>query len=65
MSNLNLNPEEAKSNAAYLEINENGELKVKDPHLAKALQELSPEELEGISGGGGNNCNCTIGQKKS
>ncbi|MDF5723518.1 MAG: type A2 lantipeptide [Rhizonema sp. PD37] len=35
----------------YIEINENGEVVVKDSKLAESLQELSPEELEHIAGG--------------
>ena len=34
------------------EINENGELLINDPELAGALQELKPEELNMIVGGG-------------
>ena len=34
------------------EINENGELLVNDPELAGVLQELKPEELNMIVGGG-------------
>jgi hypothetical protein len=33
------------------ELNENGELVVKNPELARALEELSPEELDEIAGG--------------
>ena len=36
------------------EINEDGELLVNDPELAGALQELKPEELNMIVGGGFN-----------
>lgn len=50
MSNSNDNPNPQKANAA-VEINENGEIVIKDPELAQALQELTPEELEVVVGG--------------
>ncbi|MCM0592879.1 MAG: type A2 lanthipeptide [Gloeotrichia echinulata CP02] len=53
--NENENPKQASE---YIEINENGELVVKDPKMADLLQELSPEELERIAGGGNGNCHC-------
>lgn len=58
ISNENENPKQASD---YIEINENGELVVKDPKLAESLQELTPEELEQIAGGGINigNCSCS------
>ena len=34
-----------------ISINENGEVVIKDPKLAEALQELTPEELDAIAGG--------------
>ena len=40
------------------EINEDGELLVNDPELAGALQELKPEELNMITGGGSVNIIC-------
>jgi hypothetical protein len=41
------------------QVNENGELIVKNLQLAKALEDLSPEELDEIAGGGHNiNCPC-------
>lgn len=65
MSNSNDNPNPQKANAA-VEINENGEIVIKDPELAQALQELTPEELEVVVGGlqedmideSGIGCNC-------
>lgn len=55
------NPKQATD---YIGINENGELVVTDPKLAESLQELSPEELEHIAGGGGNYGNCRCGVKE-
>lgn len=43
------------ANIKIFEINEDGELLVNDPELAGALQELTPEELNMITGGGGLN----------
>ncbi|MHC5611273.1 MAG: type A2 lanthipeptide [Nostoc sp.] len=51
--NENENPKQASD---YIAINENGELVVTDPKLAESLQELSPEELEQIAGGGNPGC---------
>jgi hypothetical protein len=39
-----------------ISINENGEVVIKDPKLAEAIQELNPEELDAISGGHNGNC---------
>ncbi|MFM5946119.1 MAG: hypothetical protein ACKO9G_22620 [Dolichospermum sp.] len=39
------------ANIQIFEINEDGELLVNDPALAGALQELTPEELNMITGG--------------
>lgn len=50
MSNQNENLEPQEVNDA-ITINENGEVVIKDPKLAEALQELSPEELDAIAGG--------------
>ncbi|MFM6268904.1 MAG: hypothetical protein ACKPFA_20755 [Dolichospermum sp.] len=50
------------ANIQIFEINEDGEFLVNDPALAGALQELTPEELNMITGGKTkptNNCNCT------
>jgi hypothetical protein len=70
MSNPNENPENENQQVNdAISINENGEVVIKDPKLAEALQELSSEELEAIAGGmqammleadgNGNNCpNC-------
>ncbi|MBD2342608.1 type A2 lantipeptide [Anabaena subtropica] len=54
MSNENLE----QDNNEKIQINENGELVIKDPQLADALQELSPEELEAIAGGNANYVAC-------
>jgi hypothetical protein len=43
------------ANIQIFEINEDGELLVNDPELAGALQELTPEELNMITGGKGLN----------
>jgi hypothetical protein len=43
------------ANIQIFEINEDGELLVNDPALAGALQELTPEELNMITGGKGLN----------
>ncbi|MBD2268216.1 hypothetical protein H6F62_05315 [Anabaena sp. FACHB-1391] len=43
------------ANIQIFEINEDGELLVNDPALAGALQELTPEELNMITGGRGVN----------
>ena len=43
------------ANIQIFEINEDGELLVNDPALAGALQELTPEELNMITGGKGVN----------
>ncbi|ACC85196.1 type A2 lanthipeptide [Nostoc punctiforme] len=58
--NENQNPKQASD---YIEINEDGELVVKDPKLAESLQELTPEELEQIAGGDNGNCNCNVKQR--
>lgn len=50
MSISNENPESQQVNDA-ISINESGEVVIKDPKLAEALQELSPEELDAIAGG--------------
>ncbi|MFM5887638.1 MAG: hypothetical protein ACKOQS_05000 [Dolichospermum sp.] len=48
------------ANIQIFEINEDGELLVNDPALAGALQELTPEELNMITGGKGYcGINCT------
>nr|AVH79643.1 hypothetical protein [Nostoc sp. PCC 8009] len=56
MSNQNENLE-PKKNSEQIGINENGELVINDPQLEQALQELSPEELDEISGGRGGTTN--------
>jgi hypothetical protein len=67
MSNPNENPENENQQVNdAISINENGEVVIKDPKLAEALQELTPEELEAIAGGlrasadmaDGNGVNC-------
>ena len=52
MSNPNENPENEKQQVNdAISINENGEVVIKDPKLAQALQELTPEELDIVAGG--------------
>jgi hypothetical protein len=41
-------------------LNEDGKIVVNDPQLAKALQELSPEELDGVAGGSINIFKCKV-----
>lgn len=50
------NPKEQPKSNDRIDINENGEVVIKDPQLAEALQELSPEELDAIAGGGNGIC---------
>jgi natural product precursor len=57
MSNQNENSNPKITNDA-IALNENGEVVVKDPKLAEALQELSQEELDAIAGGHNGNCGC-------
>jgi hypothetical protein len=58
------NPNEQPKSNNKIDINENGEVVIKDAALAEALQELSPEELDAIAGGiakqldDNGNCNC-------
>jgi hypothetical protein len=46
-----------KSDNDRISINEQGEVIVNDPELAKTLQELSDEELDAVAGGGNSGCN--------
>ncbi|MFW9264546.1 type A2 lantipeptide [Nostoc sp. CALU 546] len=50
MSIPNESPENQQVNDA-ITINENGEVVIKDPKLAQAIEELSPEELDAVAGG--------------
>jgi hypothetical protein len=55
------NPSESSSDKAQdFELNENGELVVKNPDLAQALEELNSEELDEIAGGGGGTNTCPV-----
>jgi hypothetical protein len=44
------NPNQSDKSPNF-ELNESGELVVKNPELAKALEELNSEELDAIAGG--------------
>jgi hypothetical protein len=45
------NPNEQPKSNDKIDINENGEVVIKDAKLAEALQELSSEELDEVAGG--------------
>ncbi len=58
MSEPNKKPlSEEKKNSDFINIDESGKVEIKDDELAQITDELNPEELEDIAGGG-NNCNC-------
>jgi hypothetical protein len=62
------NPNQSDKSPNF-ELNESGELVIKNPELAQALEELSSEELDAIAGGrlaaddSNGTCNIQCGRK--
>ncbi len=62
MSVPNQNPlSEEKKNSDFINIDESGKVEIKDDEVALISDELNPEDLEDIAGGGNNVINTAAG----